>query len=278
MIRRNLPLGMDPQEWLLISQIEHARMSRTLAEHWGNGEVSSVICDPDESNPARLQVRHEVLSAINHHDDGWSEWEAAPTLDVQLGRPLDFMEMPQFAAIPIWEKSIRAALDAGPLAGWIVAGHFLALLKNSNHAIGADSTTWQARIENERTTWLNDWQARCSKLHTDGLANQSLSWLQMFDRLSLWLCCTCPLFPSDGSSVQEPHELQVPNDRIGRVRFKTKFSQAKLLVLVEPWPFDAPELAIVAKGNAVPAKHYGTTAELVAAYQPREMQWQLCPN
>jgi hypothetical protein len=277
MIRRNLPLGTDPQEWLLISQIEHARLSRMLAEHWGNDEVPPIICKPDESNPAQLKVRREVLAAIVRHDNGWAEWEAAPTLDFEYGRPLDFMEMPQTTAVSIWEKSIHAARREGPLGGWIVAGHFLALLDNSHHPLEDETANWRDRIEKERAAWHEEWLATDARLHTEALANESLRWLQLFDWLSLWHCCNCPVFPSDTLDATEPLELQVSGSHLSSILFKPSSIASGFEVLVEPWPFETPEFTFSASCNVVPAKRYASSQELVAAYEPRQLKWRLRP-
>lgn len=278
MIRRNLPLGTDPHEWLLISQVEHARLSRTLAEHWGNGDVSPLICQPDESNSKRLQIRREVLEAILHHDDGWSQWEMTPTLDAEIGRPLDFMEMPQLTAIEIWENSIRVALQKGSLAGWIVANHFLALLNNSHHAISTESEQWRDKIAQERDAWLADWLTADKRLYTESLATESLRQLQTFDWLSLWFCCTCPVFPSDESTDPQPFELHVSDSNVRTITFHPSKSPSGYGVHVEPWPFDERSFFLCASCNAVPAKRYASSEELLAAYEPRELAWHVFPK
>lgn len=276
MIRRNLPLGTDPQSWLLISQIEHARLSYLLAELWGRGEVSPVIGGLDETNAARMQVRREVLQAIEHHDDGWASWEAAPMLDPARGEPLDFMEMPQSSAVPIWDESIRAARGEGPLAGWMVAGHFLALLEKSNHPVEAATNLWRNRMVANRSEWSREWFAAEPELHTYELAKQSLRWLQLFDWLSLWLCCTCPIFQSDRMAGTQPLELTLTHEPAGSVQFVPTVSREELAVRADPWPFSVPEVLLTGRCQRVPAKPYGCPSELVAAFQPAAINWRIC--
>src|SRR6187200_2267627 len=110
MIRRELKLTDNSTIWLLVSQVEHARMSGELVRDW------------------REAFSPDVVDAIAHHDDGWAAWEDEPKLDPARGAPYSFLEMPLAESLSIWDKSIAAARAFGPLGGWIVAGHFYNLL------------------------------------------------------------------------------------------------------------------------------------------------------
>lgn len=90
MIRR-----VQDNDWLLISQLEHARIAAELAEAWDTEELSE------------FPHRDELLSAIRHHDDGWAAWELAPTIN-QQGEPRDFTEMSMQIATSIWTLCIDA--------------------------------------------------------------------------------------------------------------------------------------------------------------------------
>ncbi|WP_166820358.1 DUF3891 family protein [Thalassoroseus pseudoceratinae] len=81
-------------DWLLISQIDHARLAESLAVAWGNAKVP------------RLPERANLIPAVRDHDEGWLDWEQAPTVDETIGRPLNFTEMPMAVSTRIWEKSI----------------------------------------------------------------------------------------------------------------------------------------------------------------------------
>ncbi len=89
MIRRDCD-----SDWLLISQVDHARLAEVLAAAWGNSQVS------------RLPMPAELVPAIRDHDEGWLDWEQSPTVDQETGRPLNFTEMPMEVSTRIWEKSI----------------------------------------------------------------------------------------------------------------------------------------------------------------------------
>ncbi len=55
MIRRELKLNDGAAVWLLVSQVEHARMSGELVRNW------------------REEFSPDVVEAIAHHDDGWAD-------------------------------------------------------------------------------------------------------------------------------------------------------------------------------------------------------------
>ncbi|HEX6984505.1 MAG TPA: DUF3891 family protein, partial [Planctomycetaceae bacterium] len=88
MIRREATDG-----WLLISQVDHARLAGDLAAAWGNDRV------------AGLPLAEWLVPAVRDHDEGWRIWEAAPTV-TEEGRPRQFTEMPAAEAAAIWAVSI----------------------------------------------------------------------------------------------------------------------------------------------------------------------------
>lgn len=92
MIRRD-----DGNDWLLISQVDHAHLAAEIARVWGN-----------ESVPA-LPLPGLLIPAIRDHDEGWRDWEGAPEIDPQTGTPRDFTEMQMNVATEIWSKSIIAS-------------------------------------------------------------------------------------------------------------------------------------------------------------------------
>ncbi len=89
MIRRDDIPPDDPPRWLLISQIEHARVSAELARYWGRAPLKAV--EPSEI----------VLPTILRHDDGWQAWESRPAVNGD-GAPTSFTEMPPGDGNEIW--------------------------------------------------------------------------------------------------------------------------------------------------------------------------------
>ena len=170
MIRREIELTEGEKLWLLISQVDHAHIS---------GELT---------NQDKAGFSTEVVEAITHHDDGWAQWEAAPRMNPDVGAPFSFLEMPLAESLGIWDNSIAAARKIGPLAGFIVAGHFYNLLSESDHAKDAAAVAWLAAKRKARTAWLDEW-ARADPSHTLEAAKRAQDQLLLADLFSLWLCC-----------------------------------------------------------------------------------------
>ena len=267
MIRRDAQLADGAAAWILISQVEHARISAELAEHCLGRFHSATIGE----------VRNEVLAAIRHHDDGWLQWEESPRLHAESGRPVSFMELETAEALSIWSRSIERAATHGPLAGWMVAGHFCRLLnKFGDRDHEPEAREWYEQMGNQRSAWLDAWRQIDRKLHSVELADEALQWLWTFDEISLWFCCTCP---SAGDNL--PHATQ-PN-RVGRdtpiemelsaLDSMTPADQPPSTALGKPWRFDVPSLMIEASARLVPAAPYESSSQMLGAGVDHELRW-----
>jgi hypothetical protein len=258
MIRRDLPAGgRSPSAWILISQIEHAHLAGRLAEAWG------------ATGFAPLVPRRELLWAIDHHDDGWHEWDQAPDVN-PAGEPRQFTEMDHDVALPIWTDSIEQAASAGPLEGYLVAAHFCALGQRAA-ASKQDDPAWDnaraflARYESRGSEWLAAWQAAEPERNTRQVAEQALRQLQFFDSFSLWFCC-------DEATTAETIETPGGSDFMITPRTASR-------LLLSPWPFTSGALEVAAGGQIVPARKYASREELAAVdSQPITLRWMLEPK
>ncbi len=268
MIRREIKLEQQGPQWLLVSQVEHARISGELAAVW------------EEQFPS------EVIEAIKHHDDGWAHWEDAPQLDSRLGRPYSFLELPAVEAMTIWEGSIAEARKIGPLAGWIVAGHFMALLARSDHAQEPLAQQWLQLMAGQRTAWLTEWQ-NVSPDNSLQIAARAQRVLLVADLFSLWLCCDCPL-TDGGASILNASDMKERTAAVlGLYQFEVCESSVKLpndrnqplqlswTLAIKPWPLTVDELPLAANALLVPARHYEDAGELASANSPAKLHWQL---
>ncbi|MBX7165302.1 MAG: DUF3891 family protein [Pirellulales bacterium] len=253
MIRREVPDAEDGPSWLLLSQVDHAALAADLAESWLGGGVQP------------LAPRDAVLYAVDHHDDGWIEWEQQPQVDPDSGKPVDFLEMPEAQYLEIWSRSVELAAQHGPLPAWLVAGHFslLAEMGATQRSEATLSTAWRSELESRRHAWLDEW-VRAETGATPAIAARGLAQLRMFDFLSLWFCCAPrhePLsFPTPDGPVIEWNPL------------------AAGLVTVSPWPFDVPEIDLAISGRQVPQRHYRDAADLARADSRRQwLSWELRP-
>jgi hypothetical protein len=270
MIRRELKLSDGTAIWLLISQVEHARVSGELTRHWH-----------EEFTP-------EVVNGITHHDDGWADWEAVPKLNPKVGGPYSFLEMPLTDALVIWDNSIVASRKFGRLAGWIVAGHFYNLLADSDHANEPAAISWLTAQRKFRTTWLAGW-IRDDPSHTLEYAKRSQQMLLTADLFSLWLCCDCPIDEKNANvlgqsamklrigSLLEQFRFVSPECTIRESVSKKRVEGLSWIVPVEPFPFKTQPLSLTAKATAAPVSQYASWQEIKAASWPVELAWQLVP-
>lgn len=260
MIRRDIRLADGAAGWMLVSQVEHARVSAELAARCTGSFAASNVA---------TTVRAEILAAIARHDDGWIEWEKSPQLDPAAGRPLSFTELGAADALSIWSRSIEAAAAIGPLAAWMVASHFLRLASHSDSA-QADSAFahWRDTMERRRGDWLAEWEDRDPARHSRAAAAEAFQWLWTFDEASLWLCCTC--------SSAEPIPCAPEPYRAGR---GTPIEMDLQVVGPEtatagPWRFDEASFCVSIPGLVVPATRYPIAGELLAQAVPGGLKWQ----
>jgi hypothetical protein len=269
MIRRDVQLADDAPAWALISQIEHARISAELASQCRG-----------RFGPANASlVRDEALVAVAAHDDGWREWEEAPKLDPKYGRPLSFMELAVEDATEIWSKSIAVAEEIGPLAAWMVSGHFMRLLEHSEHArFDSLAQSWLAEIRPRRVAWFAKWQAIEPELRDAAVADEALEWLWAFDEASLWFCCHCPTGGEARADAKKPYvagggtpvalTLSGEGDSIVDQLDRGVAHAA-------PWRFDVASIEIETIVLVVPAQRYESPQQLLAAGRPQTLRWRL---
>lgn len=270
MIRREIQLSETEQLWLLVSQVEHARISGSLTRNLKEGYST------------------EVVEAITHHDDGWVEWEASPKINAEIGGPFSFLEMPLVESLPIWDQSIAVARKFGPLAGFIVAGHFYGLLNESEHAQEPAATAWLTAKRKVRTAWLDEW-IRNNPANSLEQAQRAQRQLAIADLFSLWLCCDAPLAAaSDGmlensamglrlEKLWERYRFSVMGAGRRHATLEDTTEALAWVVAVDPYPFAMSPLSLSTMGKVVPVREYDDWRELEAVSRPMELRWRLMP-
>jgi hypothetical protein len=272
MIRRDVRLNDGAPGWMLISQIEHARISAQLASH---AIESFGAVQRAGSSPTPASLRQEVLAAILHHDDGWAAWERAPRLDPARHRPLSFTELECGEALDIWTASIEAAAAFGPLAAATVAGPFLRLLAHGD-TMRSDPAgiAWQTSMTEQRAAWLVDWQSTAPEIHTPAVAEEALQWLWTFDEVSLWFCTTCP---ATGEAAGRPASYRAGRGTPVEMQLLAAPARAGRAAAV-PWHFDGNKIALAAAGQMVAAADYADSSAMLAAARPHTFTWQVVQN
>lgn len=270
MIRREILLSENEHLWLLVSQVDHARISGTLTRNLKDGFST------------------EVVEAIAHHDDGWAEWEARPKINSEIGGPFSFLEMPLVEALPIWDQSIAAARRFGPLAGFIVAGHFYGLLGESDHAKEPAAVAWLTAKRKVRTAWLDEW-IRGNQANSMEQAQQAQRQLALADLFSLWLCCDAPLAAAPNGMLEnsaiglrleklwERYRFSVIGAGRRHATLDNTTEALAWVVAVDPYPFGTSPLTISTTGKVVPVREYDDWQDVESASRPMELRWRLIP-
>jgi Protein of unknown function (DUF3891) len=96
----------------LITQPDHAALARRIMACW-----------PSLSTSER---RRDILTAIEHHDRGWRDSDAAPTVEPSTGQIRDFVHAPLEVRQGVWPVSV-ALLAAAPWAAALVAHHAISV-------------------------------------------------------------------------------------------------------------------------------------------------------
>jgi hypothetical protein len=232
---------------LLIPQVSHAWLAWQIAEHWGNRRF------------ARPAPRAEVLAAVLLHDSGWTEFDAAPTIDDE-GRPHVFNRMPVVEHLNIWRSSVARAAQHSRYAGMLVAAHYASLAElKTRHLLEKGDTPGARAAESCRAELVRRHQGWRENLRGDaryehcrgGPGWQSNSGLfALCDRVSVTLCASLPV----------PFEVEAPTTG-GQTTTLTVTAAAAHTYRVRPWPFAGDKVRLQCEGRRVSRLTFGSVHE-----------------
>jgi hypothetical protein len=205
----------------LIGQPDHARLARRIMER-----AVSLAAHPR---------RETILYAIEHHDDGWAEFDAAPTVDPATGDVVDFVHVPAGVRQAVLPRSAALVRD-DPWAAALIVQHALTVYERFR----ADAAwhSYFAEMTSARTSLLDD-----SHLHLDDLVTE-YAFLRLADLISLAFCT--------GWSEES---------RFGAWSVRSDGSR----VIVEPDIFGGAEIPFEVSAKEIRRRHFGSDAELRAA-------------
>lgn len=153
---------------LLITQPDHAALAGRIMRRWTRGAF--------DAHPRRASI----LLAIDEHDNGWKEVDAAPIVDGATGRMLDFVNVPAPVRRAIWPRGVER-LAGDPWAAALVANHAVHVYRHYR-----EEPDWQpffAELESARARHLQ----RATSLTLDDLLADYF-FVRMGDLLSLTFC------------------------------------------------------------------------------------------
>lgn len=237
MIRRE-----DNEEWILITQHDHAVLAGEIIARWGNG-VFSAPRPPDE-----------VIFAVSEHDCGWKEWDSSPRINPENGYPANFMEMEPHDQYDIWKRSYLAHSVGHPYASSLIALHFARFNEKSlNKNPGNGSAK---ALENEIKRFVAEKlgippeDTEPDRLPGDVKIN--LRFVQIGDIISLTLC-------HGWQSMEIPG---VPLDYEGRTSKLNIASPDGFNFVVDPYPFSEDILSFSITGRRLSRKTFADDADL----------------
>jgi hypothetical protein len=168
------------EQYLLIGQPEHARLSGELASRFRASFLPSVDA--------------VITKAISIHDEGWTTIPFERDLNGQppatsQGRPQHFMQVPVDQSLRAWEGSIICAGEVGPLARFIVSSHFSRIAR-LRIQLQMDLPPQIAQLERFALQEEDEQEQLLQSLHLSAKKSaQYVDLLQFCDALSLYLCC-----------------------------------------------------------------------------------------
>ena len=235
MIRR-----VDGGDWLLIAQPDHAALSGTFAERWGSAHGPFPPVGGWEA----------VLYAAREHDNGWAEWEAAPTVDA-AGRPRNFLEMPVAEVLPVWRRGPRRAAEYDPYSGLLVSLHATRIFQ-PRYQHGRDAAEERESLRlflEEQEAFRSDLQRRVTVDEPVVRAHSAL--IGLWDRLSLLVCCG----PIPAATLED-----VPAH--GGAMAVRVIPTGERWAALEPYPFAGGAVELAVPARRVPAHPYATPEAL----------------
>jgi hypothetical protein len=218
---------------LLVTQPDHAALAGRIMEYW--------VADAFAAAPRRT----DILLAIAEHDNGWREVDAAPLIDAETGRVLDFIHAPDAVRQGVWPRGVERLAHA-PYAAALVAQHAIEI-----YARYRPAPAWQSffsGLEAARERHLQRASVGLEDLRRDYL------FVRAGDVISLTFCT--------GWRDEQP----IGSEYVVRARDNE--------LVVTPDPFDGRTVPIETAAVEVPAAPFTSAANALDAFkrgEPRRM-------
>ncbi|MFW6125189.1 MAG: DUF3891 family protein [Pirellulales bacterium] len=225
----------EPDGLVVITQPAHAWISGQLARAWG----------ADRFPPP--EPREEVCLAAEQHDNGWTAWEQAPTLNPKTGRPYAFLEMPVAEHVAIWSGAARWSAVLSRYAALLVALHGTGLYRKYYTPGGSpeeDELVGRFLVQQEELQSGLLSSLRRDPYYAPYAADEKVAinrrLVGLWDGMSLAIC----------HGVRKPRSLPTvyAADRTEELYLSPVDGDPTRLV-VEPWPFVEPEVTLVCEGR-----------------------------
>jgi uncharacterized protein DUF3891 len=223
----------------IVMQVDHSLVSGALAELW-----------------RELEPRESVITAAALHDCGWRSWEASPRLNAETGRPQNFLQVDIDLHLEFYETGIAEVTARDRYAGMLVGKHLAGIYRRRYGTQAALTLARAPDAQAKIDEFVGRIEERFTALQRELGVSDEEFWrnyllLQVFDRLSLWLCKGDPA--GTGSM-----EIVLPDDGVLAV---TPTADGCSL---SPYPFATEPVAISVPVRVVPLTGYANDADCAA--------------
>jgi len=160
-----------PDDGLLriTTQADHAHLAGEIASLWR--------ADALPENPRRA----DVLFAAREHDNGWRETDSAPWVDLETGRPHDFLTLPDGPRIELWRRGIERHAARRPYAALLICRHAASIHRDRRGEEAWDEGLFEP-LDELAEELLETTGASAEQVATDA------RFLTLADRISLTAC------------------------------------------------------------------------------------------
>ena len=274
MIARDL----NDEQAILIRQQDHADLAAQFASHWGNTDFS------------RSDHFDSVICAAGCHDDHFRDVEALPPIDAAHGRPFGHRTTPFSAShLDALQHNVAWIGQRDRYAALLVSMHHTGLPQNRYGIInswqnGGGKSAAKRQIRPEVAAFIEKMEqsqrAVVEELGHNATTDKKQLWfnyrlLQLFDLLSLYLCCDGYADGQLAEVTLGPIPVALGSDQEINIRI---VPGGDGLLRLDPYPFDRQSLKVSVMTRVVPRLVGHTEAECRAEYarSPREsLTWMI---
>jgi hypothetical protein len=242
----------------IIRQTDHAVLSGFFAREWGN----DLFTRPEPFGSFRL--------AAAEHDNGWSEWELQPSIDLATFSPHTFMSIPTEEHIALYQRGLERLIKADHYAALLVSMHCASLYDRSRATLPGFSAKY---VKSSESTLVNEFvqRLRLQQLRLkvdlrgdattkdfveDKILQANFQRFEALDRLSLYFC----MGPLGDSTID-----CVPVDAQGSETDWDIRPQSSDTVTLSPYPFRRDPLQFGILVRAIPKRRYADDLDLQKA-------------
>lgn len=206
----------------LITQPDHAALARRVMERW------APLHD--------VERRASILLAVEEHDNGWQEPDAAPTVDPASGKVYDFVHIPAEARQQVWPRGVLRLAQEDVWAAALVAQHAVNVYDRYR-----TDTAWAGffpRLEGLRDELAATAGRSAAQLEHD------YAFVRIGDLISLVFC----------AQWDEPQTFE-----------RWTFRRSGDRVHVTPDAFAGRQIPVAVRARAIPARAYASDEDLQQA-------------